>query len=206
MEAHPLATPTNALVLLQTNTCGVRHGKGRRAASDESFSQSIWLLSRLNGCYEALEGGNTTEALIDFTGGVPEPLSLDREALILHSDHRRAFFQTLAKAHEHKALITCSIRVEPIFRSFFIQKRCTTQICVTYSRVCYLSASRGGGSGVAAGLRPGSRTRLRDHGSEEGEAGGAGAGLDVPPPHGAHEEPVGDHTLDGCLESGVREL
>lgn len=68
---------------------------------------------RLNGCYEALEGGNTTEALIDFTGGVSEPLSLDREALGLHGDQRRALFQTLAKAHGRKALITCSIRVGP---------------------------------------------------------------------------------------------
>lgn len=68
---------------------------------------------RLNGCYEALEGGNTAEALIDFTGGVSEPLSPDREALSLHSDHRRTFFQTLARAHERKALITCSIRVGP---------------------------------------------------------------------------------------------
>lgn len=67
--------------------------------------------SRLNGCYEALEGGNTTEALVDFTGGVSEPLSLDRAALGLNGDQRRALFQTLAKAHECKALITCSIRV-----------------------------------------------------------------------------------------------
>lgn len=70
-----------------------------------------WLPFRLNGCYEALEGGNTAEALIDFTGGVSEPLTLDREALSLYSDQRRTFFQTLAKAHECKALITCSIRV-----------------------------------------------------------------------------------------------
>ncbi|XP_076738351.1 calpain-5 [Maylandia zebra] len=63
----------------------------------------------LNGCYEALEGGNTAEALIDFTGGVSEPLSLDREALRLHSDQRRALFQTLTKVHEYKSLITCSI-------------------------------------------------------------------------------------------------
>lgn len=69
------------------------------------------LISRLNGCYEALEGGNTTEALIDFTGGVSEPLSLDGEALSLRGDQRRALFQMLAKAHERKALITCSIRV-----------------------------------------------------------------------------------------------
>uniref|UniRef100_A0AAX7V958 Si:dkey-19b23.13 n=1 Tax=Astatotilapia calliptera TaxID=8154 RepID=A0AAX7V958_ASTCA len=72
--------------------------------------ESITLMPfRLNGCYEALEGGNTAEALIDFTGGVSEPLSLDREALRLHSDQRRALCQTLTKVHECKSLITCSI-------------------------------------------------------------------------------------------------
>ncbi|XP_035531052.1 calpain-5-like isoform X1 [Morone saxatilis] len=83
-----------------------------RSATPREFWSALLekAYAKLNGCYEALEGGNTTEALIDFTGGVSEPLSLDREALSLHSNQRRAFFQTLAKAHERKALITCSIR------------------------------------------------------------------------------------------------
>ncbi|XP_059211419.1 calpain-5-like [Centropristis striata] len=83
-----------------------------RSATPREFWSALLekAYAKLNGCYEALEGGNTTEALIDFTGGVSEPLSLDREALSLHSDQRRAFFQILAKAHERKALITCSIR------------------------------------------------------------------------------------------------
>lgn len=78
------------------------------------FSVKLHPLSsfRLNGCYEALEGGNTAEALIDFTGGVSEPLSLDRETLNLHSNQRKELFHSLAKVHERKALITCSIRVE----------------------------------------------------------------------------------------------
>uniref|UniRef100_A0A6Q2Y9B2 Uncharacterized protein n=1 Tax=Esox lucius TaxID=8010 RepID=A0A6Q2Y9B2_ESOLU len=67
--------------------------------------------AKLNGCYEALEGGNTAEALVDFTGGVSEPLTLDREALALHPDQRRALFQTLTQAHGGRGLITCSIRV-----------------------------------------------------------------------------------------------
>ncbi|XP_049424407.1 calpain-5-like [Epinephelus fuscoguttatus] len=83
-----------------------------RSATPREFWSALLekAYAKLNGCYEALEGGNTTEALIDFTGGVSEPLSLDREALSLHSDQRRVLFQTLTKAHERKALITCSIR------------------------------------------------------------------------------------------------
>ncbi|XP_058482306.1 calpain-5-like isoform X2 [Solea solea] len=83
-----------------------------RSATPREFWSALLekAYAKLNGCYEALEGGNTAEALIDFTGGVSEPLSLDREALVLQSDHRRTFFQTLTKAHECKSLITCSIR------------------------------------------------------------------------------------------------
>ncbi|CAB1345245.1 unnamed protein product [Coregonus sp. 'balchen'] len=84
-----------------------------RSATPREFWSALLekAYAKLNGCYEALEGGNTAEALIDFTGGVSEPLSLDREALTLHLDQRRALFQTLAKAHGRRALITCSIRV-----------------------------------------------------------------------------------------------
>ncbi|XP_041634821.1 calpain-5-like [Cheilinus undulatus] len=83
-----------------------------RSATPREFWSALLekAYAKLNGCYEALEGGNTAEALIDFTGGVSEPLSLDRESLKQHGEQRRALFQTLAKAHERKALITCSIR------------------------------------------------------------------------------------------------
>lgn len=153
------------------------------------------VISRLNGCYEALEGGNTTEALIDFTGGVSEPLRLDGGALSARSHQRRALFQTLAKAHEHKALITCSIRVRLLGPP---DQRGRTL------RFFSLSAGRGRGGGVGAGLRSGARTRLRDHGVEEGAAGGAGER--GPALHGAHEEPLGDGRLDRRLEPGVGTL
>ncbi|KAM4714625.1 calpain-5 [Anableps anableps] len=83
-----------------------------RSATPREFWSALLekAYAKLNGCYEALEGGNTAEALIDFTGGVSEPLSLDCEALSRHSERRKALFQTLAKVHEHKSLITCSIR------------------------------------------------------------------------------------------------
>ncbi|XP_062849297.1 calpain-5-like [Trichomycterus rosablanca] len=83
-----------------------------RSATPREFWSALLekAYAKLNGCYEALEGGNTAEALVDFTGGVSEPLSLDREALSHHADQRRELFQTLARAHSCKALITCSIR------------------------------------------------------------------------------------------------
>ncbi|XP_017281705.1 calpain-5 isoform X2 [Kryptolebias marmoratus] len=83
-----------------------------RSATPREFWSALLekAYAKLNGCYEALEGGNTAEALIDFTGGVSEPLSLDCRALSLHSDQRKTLFQTLSKVHEHKSLITCSIR------------------------------------------------------------------------------------------------
>ncbi|KAM6949128.1 calpain-5 [Aplochiton taeniatus] len=83
-----------------------------RSATPREFWSALLekAYAKLNGCYEALEGGNTAEALVDFTGGVSEPLSLDREALSQHPDQRRALFQKLTQAHSCKALITCSIR------------------------------------------------------------------------------------------------
>ncbi|XP_051576338.1 calpain-5-like isoform X2 [Myxocyprinus asiaticus] len=83
-----------------------------RSATPREFWSALLekAYAKLNGCYEALEGGNTAEALVDFTGGVSEPLSLDKEELIQHVDQRRMLFQTLAHAHSHRALITCSIR------------------------------------------------------------------------------------------------
>uniref|UniRef100_A0A3B3C037 Si:dkey-19b23.13 n=1 Tax=Oryzias melastigma TaxID=30732 RepID=A0A3B3C037_ORYME len=83
-----------------------------RSATPREFWSALLekAYAKLNGCYEALEGGNTAEALIDFTGGVSEPLSLDRETLNLHSNQRKELFHSLAKVHERKALITCSIR------------------------------------------------------------------------------------------------
>ncbi|XP_016119877.1 calpain-5-like, partial [Sinocyclocheilus grahami] len=83
-----------------------------RSATPREFWSALLekAYAKLNGCYEALEGGNTAEALVDFTGGVSEPLNLNQEELIQHADQRKMLFQTLAHAHSHKALITCSIR------------------------------------------------------------------------------------------------
>ncbi|XP_063043315.1 calpain-5-like isoform X2 [Engraulis encrasicolus] len=85
-----------------------------RSATPREFWSALLekAYAKLNGCYEALEGGNTAEALVDFTGGVSEPISLARCSLMQHPDQRKTLFQTLSKAHSQRALITCSIRPE----------------------------------------------------------------------------------------------
>ncbi len=67
---------------------------------------------RLAGCYEALAGGQTGDALVDFTGGVNDSVDIrgggysDDEAKQL-----KLFHQLLHGMEHHKALISCSIAV-----------------------------------------------------------------------------------------------
>ncbi|XP_067828278.1 calpain-5-like isoform X2 [Heptranchias perlo] len=68
--------------------------------------------AKLNGCYEALEGGNTAEALVDFTGGISELVALDKEDYGNDLEKRKKLYQNLLNAHSRGSLISCSIRPE----------------------------------------------------------------------------------------------
>ncbi|KAF3688220.1 Calpain-2 catalytic subunit [Channa argus] len=59
--------------------------------------------AKLNGCYEALSGGSTTEGFEDFTGGIAEVHELNRP-----SPH---LFHIIQKALDRGSLMGCSIDI-----------------------------------------------------------------------------------------------
>jgi hypothetical protein len=66
----------------------------------------------VNGCYEVLEGGNTADALADFTGGLAEPIDIVDGGYSADNDKRMQLFKELSDSmrNDH-ALISASIRV-----------------------------------------------------------------------------------------------
>lgn len=66
--------------------------------------------AKLYGCYEALDGGNTADALVDFTGGVSEPMDLDEGQFAQDETARNELFERVLKVHNRGGLISCSIR------------------------------------------------------------------------------------------------
>ncbi|XP_051953604.1 calpain-5-like [Xyrauchen texanus] len=66
--------------------------------------------AKLYGCYEALDGGNTADALVDFTGGVTEPMDLLEGKFSQEEAARNQLFERVLKIHNRGGLISCSIR------------------------------------------------------------------------------------------------
>ncbi|KAM9728773.1 calpain-5 isoform 1-T1 [Menidia menidia] len=70
--------------------------------------------AKVYGCYEALDGGNTADALVDFTGGVSEPVDLLEGQMATDETARNQLFERVLKVHSRDGLISCSIRATTI--------------------------------------------------------------------------------------------
>lgn len=66
--------------------------------------------AKLAGCYQALDGGNTADALVDFTGGVSEPIDLTEGDLATDEAKRNQLFERVLKVHSRGGLISASIK------------------------------------------------------------------------------------------------
>lgn len=63
------------------------------------------------GSYEALTGGQTGDALVDFTGGVNEAIDIREGAYQGDDLKQQELFGKMAHGHSHRSLISCSIAV-----------------------------------------------------------------------------------------------
>ncbi|KAK3699441.1 hypothetical protein QZH41_018607, partial [Actinostola sp. cb2023] len=67
--------------------------------------------AKMAGTYEALEAGNTGDALVDFTGGVGEAINLREGGYANDSEKRVQLFKTMQKGMKDKSLMSASIKI-----------------------------------------------------------------------------------------------
>lgn len=70
-------------------------------------------MPRLAGCYESLEGGNTGDAVVDFSGAVAEAIDLEAGAYYKDEAKQEQLFEDLLKVYNRGGIISCSIKVQP---------------------------------------------------------------------------------------------
>ncbi|KAM9789047.1 calpain-5-like [Neosynchiropus ocellatus] len=69
--------------------------------------------AKLAACYESLEGGNTGDAVVDFSGAVAEAIGLEKEGYYKDQKKQDQLFEDLLKVYDRGGIISCSIKADP---------------------------------------------------------------------------------------------
>lgn len=69
--------------------------------------------AKLSGCYQSLEGGNTGDAVVDFSGAVSEAISLEEGQYYKDQKKQDKLFEDLLKVYDRGGIISCSIKADP---------------------------------------------------------------------------------------------
>lgn len=69
--------------------------------------------AKLSGCYESLDGGNTGDAVVDFSGAVAESIDLEAAAFYKDQKKQNELFDDLLKAYNRGGIISCAIKAQP---------------------------------------------------------------------------------------------
>uniref|UniRef100_A0A8C6L406 Calpain 6 n=1 Tax=Nothobranchius furzeri TaxID=105023 RepID=A0A8C6L406_NOTFU len=77
--------------------------------------------AKLSGCYQSLEGGNTGDAVVDFSGAVSEAINLEEEAFYNNQQKQDKLFDDLLKVFDRGGIISCSIKAHPGERELRMQ-------------------------------------------------------------------------------------
>lgn len=73
---------------------------------------NFFFFIRLYGSYEALKGGKTSEAMVDFTGGLVETIDFSKK------EQTDKLFEKMLKFQKSNSFMSCSIRL--VFVMFYI--------------------------------------------------------------------------------------
>lgn len=67
--------------------------------------------AKISGCYENLDGGNTADALVDFTGGVAEQINLADPEFQADQNKKKELHSQMKKYSERRFQMSASIKV-----------------------------------------------------------------------------------------------
>ena len=81
-----------------------------KSASENEFWSALLekAYAKLHGCYEALKGGSTCEAMVDFSGGCSEIQELGNNVL-----EWEGIYKNMRKNYERCTMIACYINADP---------------------------------------------------------------------------------------------